>query len=155
MSGERKFPTVKGVSLAGTELALPGDLQGQTNLLAVAFDRNHQKEVDTWLPLFRELEERAPGLASYEIPTISGGWKPLRWFIDGGMKAAIPDPRTRRHTVTVYGDVGRVTDGLGLPDRDRIAVVLIDRSGEVLWMARGPLEGEPPPGLLEALSLGR
>lgn len=155
MSGERKFPTVRGVSLAGAELTLPGDLEGETNLLAVAFDRNHQKEVDTWIPLFRELEKRTPGLAGYEIPTISGGWKPLRWFIDGGMKAAIPDPLTRRRTVTVYGAVGRVTDGLGLPDRDRIAVVLVDRLGKVFWMARGPLEGEAPPELFEALSLER
>ena len=68
-----------------------------------------------------------------------------------GMKAAIPDPLTRRRTVTVYGDVARVTDGLGLPNRSRIAVVLVDREGGVSWMARGPLEGDPPPDLLEAL----
>lgn len=153
MSDERKFPAVSGISLAGTELTLPGGLEGETNLLAVAFDRNHQEEVNTWIPLFRELEERTPGLAGYEIPTISGRWKPLRWFIDGGMKAAIPDPLTRRRTVTVYGEVGRVTDGLGLSDHDRIAVVLIDRLGKVLWMTRGPLEGEPPTGLFEALGV--
>ena len=149
-----KFPEVEGRSLHDDVLTLPGDLEGELNLLAVAFDRNHQREVDTWIPLFRDLEERVSGLAGYEIPTISGGWKPLRWFIDGGMKTAIPDPLTRRRTVTVYGNVDRVTEGLGLPDRDRIAVVLVDRDGEVLWMTRGPLGGDPPPGLLEALSVG-
>jgi len=154
MGDQRRFPTVEGVSLADAELTLPGDLKGERNLLAVAFHRSHQSEVDTWIPLFRELEESVPGLAAYEIPTISGGWKPVRRFIDGGMKAAIPDPLTRRRTVTVYGDVSRVTEGLGLPDRDRIAVVLVDRDGEVLWMTRGPLGGDPPPGLLEALSVG-
>jgi hypothetical protein len=150
-----KFPEVEGRSLHDDVLTLPGDLEGELNLLAVAFDRNHQREVDTWIPLFRDLEERVSGLAGYEIPTISGGWKPLRWFIDGGMKTAIPDPLTRRRTVTVYGDVDRVTEGLGLPDRDRIAVVLIDRRGEVLWMAQGALVGAPPQDLLDALGIVR
>jgi hypothetical protein len=150
-----KFPEVEGRSLHDDVLTLPGDLEGELNLLAVAFDRNHQREVDTWIPLFRDLEERVSGLAGYEIPTISGGWKPLRWFIDGGMKTAIPDPLTRRRTVTVYGDVDRVTEGLGLPDRDRIAVVLIDRRGEVLWMAQGALVGAPPQDLLDALGIER
>jgi hypothetical protein len=150
-----KFPEVEGRSLHDDVLTLPGDLEGELNLLAVAFDRNHQREVDTWIPLFRDLEERVSGLAGYEIPTISGGWKPLRWFIDGGMKTAIPDPLTRRRTVTVYGDVDRVTEGLGLSDRDRIAVVLIDRRGEVLWMAQGALVGAPPQDLLDALGIER
>jgi hypothetical protein len=155
MEHQGKFPEVEGVSLADARLTLPGGLKGERNLLAVAFHRSHQKEVDTWIPLFRELEEAVPGLAGYEIPTIQGVWKPLRWFIDGGMKSAIPDPLTRRRTVTVYGDVDRVTEGLGLPDRDRIAVVLIDRRGEVLWMTRGPLDGEPPADLLDALAIER
>lgn len=139
------------MSLCDEEVLLPSDLEGELNLLAVAFHRGHQKEVDTWIPLFRELESEVPGLAGYEIPTISSSWRPLRRFIDGGMKAAIPDPLTRRRTVTVYGDVAKVTDGLGLLDRDRIAVVLIDRQGKVLWMARGPLEERSPEDLLEAL----
>ncbi|MFM8519579.1 MAG: hypothetical protein ACKOB2_04120 [Solirubrobacterales bacterium] len=146
-----RFPPVEGRSLDDEEVLLPSGLEGDRNLLAVAFHRTQQREVDTWIPLFRELEARFPGLAGYEIPTISGNWRPLRRFIDGGMKAAIPDPLTRRRTVTVYGDVGKVTDGLGLPNRNRIAVLLCDREGEVGWMARGPLEGEPPEGLLEAL----
>lgn len=145
------FPKVDGVSLDGREISLPGQLEGERNLLAVAFHRTQQSDVDSWIPLFRKLEGELAGLAAYEIPTISGNWRPFRRFIDGGMKAAIPDPLTRRRTVTVYGDVSRVTDGLGLPNRDRIAVVLCDRKGEIGWMARGPLEGEPPEDLLEAL----
>ena len=148
---EQRFPRVEGRSLEDEVVLLPDGLEGERNLMAVAFHRTHQRDVDTWIPLFRELEAEVPGLAGYEIPTISGGWKPMRRFIDGGMKAAIPDPLTRRRTVTVYGDVGRVTEGLGLNGRDEIAIVLCNRDGEILWMTTGPLEGEPPPDLLEAL----
>lgn len=147
------FPTVEGRSLEDRAVVLPSGLEGERNLLAVAFHRTQQRDVDTWIPLFRELEARVPGLAGYEVPTISGGWSPLRRFIDGGMKAAIPDPLTRRRTVTVYGDVGRVTDGLGLTGRASIAVVLCDRTGEVTWMTTGPLTGAAPPELLAALGV--
>lgn len=148
------FPEVEGRSLEDDVLTLPGGLEGDLNLLAVAFHRTQQRDVDTWIPLFRRLEDEVDGLAGYEIPTISGGWKPVRRFIDGGMKAAIPDPLTRRRTVTVYGDVDRVTEGLGLDGRDEIAVVLCDREGRVLWMTTGPLRGEPPADLLGALGSG-
>lgn len=151
----KTFPPVAGRSLQDEEVSLPSGLEGEINLLAVAFHRTQQRDVDTWIPLFRELEEQVPGLACYEIPTISGAWNPLRRFIDGGMKAAIPDPLTRARTVTVYGDVGRVTDGLGLADRAEVAVVLCDRAGTVSWMAIGPLESEPPAGLFEALGVGQ
>ena len=150
-----RFPEVEGRSLEDRTVAVPSGLEGGLNLLAVAFHRTHQRDVDTWIPLFRKLEAEVDGLAGYEIPTISGGWKPMRRFIDGGMKAAIPDPLTRRRTVTVYGDVDRVTDALGLTGRDEIAVVLCDCQGRVLWMTTGPLRGEPPAGLLEALEGSR
>lgn len=148
------FPEVDGRSLEDESVSLPGGLEGDLNLLAVAFHRTHQRDVDTWIPLFRQLENEIDGLAGYEIPTISGGWKPVRRFIDGGMKAAIPDPLTRRRTVTVYGDVGRVTDALGLAGKDEIAIVLCDREGQILWMTIGAMPGGPPPELLEALDVG-
>ena len=150
-----RFPEVEGRSLEDETVRLPDGLEGSLNLLAIAFHRTQQREVDTWIPLFRRLEAEVPGLAGYEIPTISGSWRPLRWFIDGGMKTAIPDPLTRRRTVTVYGDVDRVTGPLGLADRDRIAVVLLGEGGEVVWTARGPLEGGPPASLLECLGVAR
>lgn len=150
---KKVFPRVEGRSLHDEEVSLPSELEGEVNLLAVAFQRTQQSDVDTWIPLFRELEEKLPNLAGYEIPTISGAWGPLRRFIDGGMKAAIPDPLTRARTVTVYGDVDRVTEGLGLTGREQIAVVLCDRAGTVFWMTTGPLGSGRPVGLFEALGI--
>ena len=75
------FPRVEGRSLEDEAVLLPSGLEGEVNLLAVAFHRTHQRDVDTWIPLFRSLESEVPGLVGYEIPTISGGWKPVRKFI--------------------------------------------------------------------------
>ena len=146
-----RFPEVEARSLEDREFDLPGDLEGELNLLAVAFQRRHQSDVDTWLGDFASLEEVREGLSAYEIPTLSRRWTPVRRFIDGGIASAISDQKTRSRTLTFYGDVGLVSDSLGLPDREEIAVVLCDRSGEVIWLHRGPRTDEAAASLEAAL----
>ena len=147
-----RFPTVEARALDGRKLMLPDELDGGRNLLAVAFQRRHQTDVDTWLDEFTSLGEEHEDLFTGEVPTLSRRWAPVRGFIDGGMAAAIPDPQTRASTMTVYGDVSRVSDSLGLPDRVRIAVVLCDREGRVFWLHRGPRTDEAAAGLRDALA---
>ena len=148
------FPTVEARSLDGRRLILPDDLDAGRNLLAVAFQRRHQSDVDTWLDEFESLKKDHEDLFTGEVPTLSRRWAPVRRFIDGGMAAAIPDPRTRATTMTVYGDVSRVSDSLGLPDRGKIAVLLCDREGRVAWLHRGPRSDEAASGLRAALARG-
>ncbi len=66
------------------------------------------------------------------------------------MASAISDQKTRSRTLTVYGDVGLVSDSLGLPNREEIAVVLCDRCGEVI-LHRGPRTDEAAASLEAAL----
>ena len=148
----RNFPAVEARSLDGRRLMLPSELGGERNLLAVAFRRNHQGDVDSWLEDFAAAEAADPALRSYEIPVISRRWSPARGFIDGGMAAAIRDPEVLARTLTVYGDVSRVSDALGLPDRSQIAVVLCDRDGVVEWLRQGSRTEAPAAELREVLA---
>ena len=147
----RHFPAVEARSLDGRRLMLPSDLGGELNLLAVAFRRNHQGDVDSWGADFAAAESSHPGLEGYEIPVISRRWAPARGFIDGGMAAAIRKPEVLARTLTVYGDVSRVSDALGLPDRSEIAIVLCDRDGVVSWLRRGRRTEAAAAELREAL----
>ena len=146
------LPALEARALDGTEYRLPNDLGGERNLIAVAFQRDHQSDVDSWLGEFAQAEEEHAGLISYEMPTISRRWGPARGFIDGGMTAAIPDPKTRSRTITSYTDVNRVRDSLGLPDTKEIAVILCDRNGVVSWMARGKCTNASAESLRNALA---
>lgn len=56
-------------------------------------------------------------------------WAPMRNFIDGGMAAAIREPRILKGTLTFYGDVRQVMRPLGIEDRSTITLVLADGSG--------------------------
>ena len=137
MSGERVFPQVAARNLEGLDVALPDGLVGERNLVAIAFKRDHQSLVDSWLPWFEEHAAADPGLRFYEIPTIGRIWAPVRNFIDGGMAAAIREPLILQRTLTVYGDVNRLTRPLGIEDRSTIALLLVDGSGLVLWSGSG------------------
>ena len=53
------------------------------------------------------------------------------------MAASIRDPVILQRTLTVYGDVNRVTRPLGIEDRSTIALIFVDRAGHVRWRGAG------------------
>jgi hypothetical protein len=131
------FPGVRARNLEGLDVELPGGFAGERNVVAIAFQRNQQRLVDSWVPWFEEHADADPGLRFYEVPTIGRMWAPVRNFIDGGMASAIRVPEILQRTFTVYGDVNRITRPLGIEDRSTITVVLVDGAGQVRWRGSG------------------
>ncbi|MGA2382630.1 MAG: hypothetical protein ABSG61_04265 [Gemmatimonadales bacterium] len=131
------FPAVTGRSLTGRTYHLPGDFEGARNLVLVAFKRHQQEDVDTWTPHLRPLAAGDSGLRVYELPTLGRGYRLMRGMIDGGMRRGIPDSAVRAATITLYINKTPFRDTLGITDESRIHVLLVDRSGRILWRAEG------------------
>lgn len=136
-SAAHLFPEIRARSLERERYDLPGDFDGRRNVAVLAFRREQQQLVDTWLPFLIALEAEHADLRVYEIPTISQRWAPARWFIDGGMAVGIADREACARTLTSYTDVGLVQRALGLRDDSTIATVLTGRDGKITWMATG------------------
>ena len=132
-----EFPTVSARNLQGREVMLPSAFEGRFNVVVVAFRREHQSLVDSWVPWLEEHAAAHPDFRFYEIPTIGRMWAPFRNFIDGGMAASIKVPHILQRTLTVYGDVNRLTTPLGIDDRSTIALFIADDTGKVLWSGAG------------------
>ena len=98
------FPTVNGSNLLREKLTLPRDFQGRFNLVFIPFEQWQQMEVDSWMALAKELEEQFDGLVYYELPTIQSRNTFYKMFINEGMRAGIPNPKTRERTITLYLD---------------------------------------------------
>jgi hypothetical protein len=143
---------LSGRALDGKAYELPGDLAKQHTFLVVAFRREQQRVVDQWLPWLTELEHRRSDVAVYELPVLSSTYGPARWLIDGGMTRGIPDAAARARTITVYTDVGKVADTLGLTGTDTIAVLLVERSGRILASEVGGFDEEKAERLAAALT---
>ena len=131
------FPTVPARDLQGREVTLPSAFEGRLNVVVVAYRRDHQRLVDSWVPWLEAQAEVQPDFRFYEIPTIGRLWAPFRNVIDGGMAAAIKVPHILARTLTVYGDVSRITTPLGIDDRSTIALFVVDGNGTVLWSGKG------------------
>ena len=146
-----RFPLVKASNLEKRVLNLPADFGGDRNLLLVAFERKQQKDVDTWLREMKRFEEFDPKFHYYELPTIQRPNSLMRWIIDNGMRRGIPDRKARERTITLYIDKLVFCDALQILDQKHIHVLLVNRTGDVLWRTEGLFDETKGEGLLSAL----
>ncbi|MDE0671784.1 MAG: hypothetical protein OXH72_08590 [Caldilineaceae bacterium] len=132
-----RFPEVAGRDIDGNDFVVPTDFAGNLNLVLMAFTREHQYDVNTWLPHARELESSRQGFRVYEVPTL---WE-MNWFqrrqLDFWMSTGIQDPLARATTITLYTDLQAMQAALAIPDFDTIQVLLVDRDGLVVWRSEG------------------
>ncbi|HYO89881.1 MAG TPA: hypothetical protein VER79_14635 [Candidatus Limnocylindrales bacterium] len=125
------FPSISGSNLERRQFNLPGDFEGEINLVIIPFQMGHQNWIDVWVPPLKGLLARYPGVPLYETPVLSGFDPVRRWFIDGGMRAGIPDRATRAATITLYTDKRAFRQALAIPNEETIHLLLVDRQGRV------------------------
>jgi hypothetical protein len=133
----RQFPRVEGTNLDGRRFSLPADFEAEFNVVIVAFRREQQADVDSWLPFLAEQKVRELGIRVYELPTLNRSYRIVRGFIDGGMSRGIPEKATREATITLYIDKSPFKKALAISTEDRIIAMVVARDGRVLWRADG------------------
>jgi hypothetical protein len=130
-----KFPQVQDDSLENTPVSIPDAAKGKVTLITVAFLRESQSQLDSWLEPFGEKFGNKPEFTFYEVPMLAGSYKSMRPMIDGGMRAGIPQEK-HKHVVTMYGDVEKYIKTLNLDLRYGYAF-LLDREGIIRWQGQG------------------
>ena len=151
---EGTFPKLTASNLENQTFSLPKDFAGDRNLLLIAFQREQQHNVDTWLHQMKRFEI-SPGFQYYELPTLDKLNPVLRWFIDSGMRRGIPDRNARARTITLYLNKPAFRKALNLPDEKQIYAILVGRAGRVLWRAEGDFDEAKAASLQEVLMRGR
>lgn len=145
------FPTITAENLNKEKITLPDDLAGEPALVLIAYQRQQQENVNTWLDRIDEIKAAIPGVRIIETPTISSmkwGW--FSGFIDGGMRSGIPDTQARARTITLYTDVSKFNDALGIESTKTIYAVLLDDKGRVIQMVEGDYNDEKITKLIRA-----
>ena len=148
------FPGVTGINLEGEEISVPEELNGDWNLVAVAFERNQQQFVDTWIASADELISESPGFRFYELPTIFEANPIFRLWVNNGMRAGIRDDIARERTITVYVDRDRFTQALAIDTMNEIHVFLLDDAGRIQWRTKGSADAAKLAQLRDVLSAG-
>lgn len=148
---EIHFPVVSGYNLMREEFEFPRDFEGTYNLVIIPFQQAQQRDVNTWLPAAQELERRFDGLVYYELPTIYKLPSLSRTFINEGMRAGIPDQKSRERTVTFYLDKDVFKQALDINSEESIHLFLVDQNGAVLWSEQGLFNESKAESLIDIL----
>jgi uncharacterized surface protein with fasciclin (FAS1) repeats len=146
-----RFVEVDGKNLNERSFTLPSGFEADYNLVFVAFQRWHQRFVDSWVPFSVELESRFANLRFYELPTMSAFPQAFQTFVDNGMRNGIPSLDTRARTICLYIDRGPLLEGLGIANTRKIQNFLVTREGKVLWRSVGGFDKEAAQQLEQVL----
>jgi len=149
------FPTVSGFNLNRQEFNFPQDLTGELNILFVPFMQRQQLVVNTWIPFAQETEAAFPSVVYYELPTIDEMPSLSHMFVNEGMRAGIPDETARERTVTLYIDTSEFMEATDIPGKDEVHVLLVSRSGDILWRTTGQFDETKGETLLGAIATYR
>ncbi|MEL6364023.1 MAG: hypothetical protein AAFR11_04205 [Pseudomonadota bacterium] len=145
------FPETTASNLSRERFTVPDDLPGDARVLLLAYEQEHQFDIDTWLAALEKMSADRPGLAYYELPTVQGYGPIFSRWLDGVMRDGIPDADQRARTITLYVNKRKYLKALRVEDAATIDVMLIDKAGDVVWRARGAVSPETRDALQTAV----
>ena len=136
------FPDVKGTSLDGREFNLPRDFEGRLNIVFVAFQREQQLAVNTWLPTATLLEDLHKGLRYYELPVHPCINPIARWCLNRAMRVGIRYPGSREKTIALYLNKDPFRKALDIYGEDNIHILVLNEESQVVWHSEGSCDAE-------------
>ena len=136
MTEKQVFPKLRAETLSGVDMTFPDDLTGKATIILLAFKRETQKVIDSWLkPFIKEFEDNDE-VQFFEIPMLSRYWIVMSPIIDGGMRSGILK-QNHKNVATFYGDVDKYCKLLSIEDKSDGYVFLLDSEGVIQWRDNG------------------
>ena len=137
-----RFPIIRARTLSKKQVVFPDNTEGFITLILIAFRRQAQAMIDSWLEPYEKEFREIQDFTFYEIPMIGGMW--ARMFssaIDGGMRSGIPSQK-HGNVATYYGSIEKYRQILAMDDINLGYVFLLDKNGIIRWTGRGFADSE-------------
>jgi hypothetical protein len=128
------FPTITAQALDKSSITFPSQLQGKLNLLLLSWARDQAPNAVAQALLHSDLSLRV-----YRIPVNDPENFLFRWWDSASLRTDETDPELLHWIVPIYTDKAKLRRALNIPANDhQVLVLLVDRSGRVLWKSQGP-----------------
>ena len=135
-----QMPTTQTSTLGERKLTLPSDLPGEKTLALIAFEREQQTQVNTWIKGLSLATSTQPWV---ELPVVGERGRMMRAFIDAGMRRGIVDEAMRNRVITLYTDRDEFVKAMGFKSgTSTIYAAIINRTGQVLAVVEGDYTAE-------------
>ena len=131
------FPAVAAYNLDKVRVTLPADLDGERNLLLLSFASEQAPQVASWDAVAQALEHTEPHFRTYRLPVAGTENMLYRWWRNEALRGDESDPEMWKWTVPLYLDTEAFRRALGVASEKKMVVLLVDRSGRILWRADG------------------
>jgi ATP10 protein len=148
----KPFPTVSAKTLAKRCVRFPDETKGKVGLVFVAFEQGAQQDINSWVDPFIGNLLSNDAVSYYEIPMISGSFKPVSRFIDGGMRGGVPKDLHDR-TATFYGKRADFFQSMAITDQSRAYLFVLSRDGRIVFRTDGPATTEKISAARNALEM--
>jgi ATP10 protein len=149
-AGSVFFPTISAKTLANRCVTFPKETQGKVGVLFVAFEQGAQSEIDTWVDPVINNYLNDDRVSYYEIPMISGAYKPVSRFIDGGMRGGVPS-KLHDRTATFYGKRSAFFSSMNISNRTHAYLFVLSREGRIVFRSSGSASAEQVADTIEAI----
>jgi hypothetical protein len=128
------LPEINAEDLNGKPYSLPQGLPAQKTLLLIAYKREQQEDINTWISGLNLKTASTPWL---ELPVLEdyGSW--FKWFVDNGMRKGIKSEFDRAKVVTVYTSKESFNNSMGINTEESIHAAVVDRNGNVITLESG------------------
>ena len=146
-----QFPEVSGKNLKRKKLTFPAEFPARYTIVLMAFYRQQQADIDTWMPFANQVENEYQDLAYVELPVVYQMGFLGQFMLNEGMRAGIPDPKARERTITLYLDKADFLRQMGISSQEQIQVLLVERDGRILFKESGRFSPEKGKSLVNAL----
>lgn len=142
------LPALQAEDLNEQIYQLPSDLPADKTLLLIAYKREQQQDLNTWIDGMGLKTSSAPWL---ELPVLEdyGSW--FKWFVDNGMRRGIKSEFDRSKVVTVYTDKQAFNASMGIATEETVYLAVVSRQGQVLALEEGLFNPEAAGRLFEVL----
>ena len=144
------FPVVSGYSLDKDKVTFPAGMQGQTDLLLISFAPEQQTDIDSWLPAAQDLQHSNFQFRWYQVPISNKENFVFHWWHTSSLRSDQTDPETWPWIVPLFVDRHKFQHDLAIPNEKQVVALLVNRQGQILWRASGPMTPDKRASLMAA-----
>ena len=134
------FPHIEGKNLLGQKMALPDAAAGHDAVVVIGFTHASQNELKAWTARLRT------ELPTYSVAVLEDAPRLVRGMAVHGMKGGVPKDE-RGNFLVVEHDEKELKQAAGFAQPNDAYVLLLDKTGEILWKTHGEVTDAAVAGL--------
>lgn len=147
------FPALSTFSLDKAKVNLPTDFEGKVNLLLISFEAEQSKDIESWMSTAQALQHINFQFRYYKMPVSNQENMIYRWWDTSSLRGAETDPETWHWIIPLYTNKNDFRHALNISNEKEIVLLLVDKTGQVLWKSSGRMTNDKKTSLANAVAV--